>query len=61
MNSLVLAEAAALCLPAPATSYRVLLIEDNPGDADIARELLASTPGLPLQLDVAVSLAQAGS
>ncbi|MBL8312134.1 MAG: response regulator [Rubrivivax sp.] len=60
MNSLVLAEAAALCLPAPATSYRVLLIEDNPGDADIARELLASTPGLPLQLDVAVSLAQAG-
>ena len=37
----------------------VLLVEDNPGDADIARELLASTPGLPLRLDVAVSLAQA--
>jgi signal transduction histidine kinase/DNA-binding response OmpR family regulator/HPt (histidine-containing phosphotransfer) domain-containing protein len=59
MNSAVLAEVAALCPPAPAASYRVLLIEDNPGDADIARELLASSPGLPLRLDVAVSLGQA--
>ena len=62
MNGITLAEAAATRLPAagaPATSYRLLLIEDNPGDVDLARELLASTPDVPLRLEVAVSLAEA--
>ena len=62
MNSHVRAEVAALRqLPASASApcYRVLLVEDNPGDADLARELLSRSPGMPLRLEVAVSLAQA--
>jgi two-component system cell cycle sensor histidine kinase/response regulator CckA len=62
MNSHVQAEVAALRqLPASASApcYRVLLVEDNPGDADLARELLSRSPGMPLRLEVAVSLAQA--
>jgi signal transduction histidine kinase/HPt (histidine-containing phosphotransfer) domain-containing protein len=39
--------------------YRVLLVEDNPGDVELARELLANSPGLALHLDVAMSLADA--
>ena len=53
MNSLVRAEAAALCLAAPAASYRVLLIEDNPGDADLTRETLA-TSKISIQISVVV-------
>ena len=37
----------------------VLLVEDNPGDVELARELLSDAPGLPLRLDVACTLAQA--
>ncbi len=62
MNSIVSAELAALRRPpasAAAPCYRVLLVEDNPGDADLARELLSASPGLPLRLDVAVSMAHA--
>ncbi len=62
MNSITLTEAAALPKPVaagPATSYRLLLVEDNPGDVELARELLASTPGVPLKMEVAVSLAEA--
>jgi hypothetical protein len=50
MNSHVQAEVAALRqLPASASApcYRVLLVEDNPGDADLARELLSRSPGMP--------------
>ena len=39
--------------------YRIVLVEDKPGDVEIARELLASSPSMALHLDVAMSLAQA--
>lgn len=37
---------------------RVLLIEDNPGDARLVREMLAETKGIPFKLDWADQLAK---
>ncbi len=74
MNSVTPAESRALQFPTPAGAlapspipgtvpspheYRVLMVEDNPGDVELARELLSDAPGLPLRLDVACTLAQA--
>ena len=62
MNGLALTEIAALGAPvaaAPVNGYRILLIEDKPGEVEVARSWLAATPGLPLLLEVAVSMVQA--
>ena len=38
--------------------HRVLLIEDNPGDARLIREMLAEVPGAPFEIECAGRLAE---
>ena len=45
--------------PPDRRSMRVLLLEDNPGDARLVREYLREAPGRSVQLQYAESLAVA--
>ena len=38
--------------------HKVLLIEDNPGDARLIREMIAEEPGAPFEIECAGRLAQ---
>ena len=42
-----------------ADAYRILLIEDNPGDARLIREMLADEPRTPFAIDCVATLAAA--